>query len=296
MCSTFGMSLKHLQNLCFTGKSIMASISKYSTKAMRTEQLLLSVGTKGNVFYEKDDNTGIAKITLSNPEIRNALSGSMMIELKEIVRDLEEWKEGRICILQGEGGNFCSGGDLNLIKKLADYEDGGERMCAYMHDVVRRMRKLPLLSIAYINGLALGGGAELTLACDLRVASDRAKIGFVQGVMGLTPGWGAADRLIQVLGYQRSLEVLLAARILETDRALGLKLIDHVATTDDEFQEYLKQYLDNRINVQVFREMKTLLYNLNEQTLNYQLQRESFKNVWGGEALMKAIATRPKHK
>lgn len=169
-------------------------------------------------------------------------------------------------------------------------------MCAYMHDVVRRMRKLPLLSIAYINGLALGGGAEMTLACDLRVASDKAKIGFVQGVMGLTPGWGAADRLMQVLGYQRSLEVLLTARILETDRALGLKLIDHVVTTDDEFQEYLRQFLNKKIDVQVFREMKTLLYNLNERNLDYQLQRETFKNVWGGEALMRAVESRPKHK
>lgn len=112
MCSAFGMSLKHLQSISVAGKSIMASISKYSTKAMRTEDLLLAVGVKGNVFYEKDDNTGIAKITLSNPAIRNALSGSMMIELRKIVNDLEGWKQGRVCILQGDGGHFCSGGDL----------------------------------------------------------------------------------------------------------------------------------------------------------------------------------------
>ena len=103
---------------------------------------------------------GGALISLVNPDHKNALTGSMMVKLAEIVDELESWKDGKALILHGVKGTFCSGADLSVARVLHTSEDGGQ-MCALMQKTLTRLRRLLLISVAVIEGKALGRGAEV---------------------------------------------------------------------------------------------------------------------------------------
>lgn len=117
----------------------------------------------------------------------------MMMELWRIMKTLEEWKEGKGIILHSVGDVFCSGGDLNTVRKIANPDDG-YKMAILMHETLTRLHQLPLISVALVQGKALGGGAELATACDFRLFTSKGEIGFVQGRMGVVTGWGGGTR------------------------------------------------------------------------------------------------------
>lgn len=114
----------------------------------------------GKIKLEKFDDSKIAILTIDNQRIRNALSGSMMVQLRDAVNQLEEWKDGKGVIVMGAGGNFCSGADLNIAKQFNSPEHG-EAMCKLMQTTLMKLKRLPLISTAVIEGKALGGGAEV---------------------------------------------------------------------------------------------------------------------------------------
>ncbi|CAN2391114.1 methylmalonyl-CoA decarboxylase activity, partial [Pristimantis euphronides] len=104
---------------------------------------------------------------MNNPSRMNAFSGTMMLELEERISDLENWKEGKGLIVYGAEGTFCSGADLTTVKAISNPTDG-LMMCMFMQNTVTRLQRLPLISVALIQGRAIGGGAELCTACDFR--------------------------------------------------------------------------------------------------------------------------------
>ncbi|XP_071004083.1 ethylmalonyl-CoA decarboxylase-like [Oncorhynchus clarkii lewisi] len=118
----------------------------------------------GSIDLVKQES-GIAVLTVNNPARMNAFSGSMMVELEERVSQLEEWTEGKGLIIQGAAGKFCSGSDLNAVRAISNPQDG-MKMCTFMQNALTRLLRLPLLSVALVERNALGGGAELTTACD----------------------------------------------------------------------------------------------------------------------------------
>ena len=107
------------------------------------------------------------------------LPGSMMVELADHVTELSQWQEGKGLILRGAENTFCSGGDLTTVSAILNSQDG-DRMAQFMHDTLTRLHNLPLVSVALVQGMALGGGAEMAVACDVRVMTDSARVGFVQ--------------------------------------------------------------------------------------------------------------------
>ena len=109
----------------------------------------------------------------------------MMVELADHVTELGQWEAGKGLILRGADDSFCSGGDLTTVSAILTSRDGA-RMAQLMHDTLTRLQALPLVSLALLQGAALGGGAELATACDLRVMTDSARLGFVQ----VSPFWG----------------------------------------------------------------------------------------------------------
>ena len=102
-----------------------------------------------------------------------------MVELADHVTELSQWEDGKGLILRGVDNTFCSGGDLTTVSAILNSRDG-DRMSQFMHDTLTRLHALPLVSVALLQGVALGGGAELTTACDVRVMTKTAKLGFVQ--------------------------------------------------------------------------------------------------------------------
>ncbi|KAK2517996.1 Echdc1, partial [Columba livia] len=118
----------------------------------------------GSINLSKGDN-GIGILILNNPKLMNAFTGTMMLELQERVTELENWKDGKGLIIYGAGNTFCSGSDLNAVKAMSNSQDG-MNMCMFMQNTLTRLMRLPLISVALVQGKAIGGGAELTTACD----------------------------------------------------------------------------------------------------------------------------------
>merc|ERR1719370_1570969 len=136
-------------------------------------------------------------------------------------------REGVGVVLTGAGKHFCSGGDLNLVKNIANPEDG-LLMATYMHAVLTQFYRLPMLTVALVRGNAVGGGSELTTACDFRLMHPDSRIGFVQSTMGVAPGWGGGARLVRLLGRNKALKLIASGKVLRASEALTIGLADEV--------------------------------------------------------------------
>ncbi|KAI8609518.1 ClpP/crotonase-like domain-containing protein [Chytriomyces sp. MP71] len=175
-----------------------------------------------------------AVLTLDNGAKRNALSPRMMAELGDAVTAIREHLHsdvGDTCVavvLTGAHGTFCSGFDLSSSADDALLNPGfaGE-MSLLMHENMLALHSLPLVSIAAVDGFALGGGAELASWCDFRVMSAGAKAGFLQTKMGVVTGWGGATRLRHLMGTSRALRLLTSPRVLSAYEAYDLGFATH---------------------------------------------------------------------
>ena len=156
--------------------------------------------------------TSTAIVTLKNPASRNALTGKMMAELADVVDQLETnpdlQRSLSSVIVRGDDGFFCAGADIRVAADHLLSKEGGNAMSTLMIDSLTRLRHLPYVTIAAIEGGAVGGGAELATATDYRILDESANIRFVQALMGVSPGWGGATRLVRLVGRARALELL----------------------------------------------------------------------------------------
>jgi enoyl-CoA hydratase/carnithine racemase len=178
----------------------------------------------GEVLYGVDPG-GIGVITFNRPAVRNALNWAAMHALGEAVAQAEADESLRALILTGAGsGAFISGGDLRDLHSAVREEDG-LRQHDLMAGILGRLARLPVPVIAAMEGATRGGGCEVALACDLRVAAEDATLGFVQISMAVTPGWGGALRLYRQVGYAQAMDLLLTGRILTAHEALALGLV-----------------------------------------------------------------------
>lgn len=246
----------------------------------------------GEVNLSQDNETGIAYICLNNPDKRNALTGKMMVQLSEIVTHLEEWKNGKALILYSNGDTFCSGADLTTVRNINNSE-GGMHMSYFMHDTLYRLSMLPLVSVALIQGKALGGGAELTLACDFRLLTTNAIMQFVQIKMGTITGMGGGTRLVNLIGYTTALKLLLSCQKLNAEEALKLQLADSILDESEDLLEQGKCWLTPYLHgsTEVIQTMKkSIAYAawINTEK-SFDKERTLFSTVWGGPANLEAL-------
>lgn len=187
--------------------------------------LLASVAGRGSVSLRHHGD--VAVVELNNPRSRNAISCSMMLQLDDIVRELEGWTTGRALVVVGFGGTFCSGADLGSQPALFT-EQYGRAMSRVMTDATTRLRALPLVSVAAVAGAAVGGGAELTTACDYRVMMDDAFMQWVHVSRGVVPGWGGLHRLHSIVGRSHALFIAGSGKRLSAVQAASFGLADVV--------------------------------------------------------------------
>ncbi|XP_053793428.1 ethylmalonyl-CoA decarboxylase isoform X1 [Vidua chalybeata] len=254
----------------------------------------------GSIIFSKEDN-GIAILTLNNPKLMNAFTGTMMVELQERVTELENWKDGKGLIIHGAGNTFCSGSDLNVVKEISNSQDG-MNMCMFMQNTLTRLMRLPLISVALVQGKAFGGGAELTTACDFRLMTPGSEIRFVHKHMGLVPGWGGGARLVRIVGSGAALQLLGGAARVDPERALSLGLSEETLLSSDETRAlgearaWLSRYTEGP--AAVIRAVKKVVAAGRELPLEAALRTEKdiLGTVWGGPANLEALVRRPKHK
>jgi enoyl-CoA hydratase len=182
---------------------------------------------------------GVYCLEVSRPEVRNALDWETMAAIADAVEAAHTQDDLRVLILTGQGQTFIAGGDLKALHAYTTRQDGA-RLSRQMTLALNRLEALPCPVIAAINGPARGGGAEIALACDLRIMAEDADLGFVQVSLGLIPGWGGGQRLLRLVGYAHALACLATGEIIPADRALELGLANAVVPAGRAFESTLQ--------------------------------------------------------
>lgn len=169
---------------------------------------------------------GIATITLNRPEKLNALTRALCEELIAALRAASTDSSVRAIVVTGAGRAFCAGADLTILGT------DGDSLVRAGREIALLIRSAPQPVIAAVNGAAAGGGANLALACDYKVAADSATIGEVFAKLGLGPDWGGSFFLPRLAGTARALELLWSARMVPAAEAHGLGLFDRLVPAD----------------------------------------------------------------
>ncbi len=185
----------------------------------------------------------ILTLTINRPEKRNALRMDLLDALGAALAAHATDASLRIAVITASGDRcFAAGGDLDELAAIRSTEDA-EAMSRRGRRALDQVRAFPLPVVAALNGLALGGGAELAMACDLRIAAATAEIGFLQGQLGVTTAWGGGIDLIAAVGNRRALDLLISARRLAADEALSIGLFDRVCANDEALDACLMAFL-----------------------------------------------------
>ncbi|GBD33184.1 Short-chain-enoyl-CoA hydratase [bacterium HR33] len=185
-----------------------------------------------NVIVELDG--AIGKITLNRPEKLNAFAGRMRQEIAQAVARLADDESVRVLVITGAGRAFCAGADIGYMRTLLETEDweNAKALVEAGRAVVTAIRRAPKPVIASVNGPAAGGGANLALACDIRIASDRASIGQTFNRIGLHPDWGGTYFLPRLVGPSKALELIFTAEMIGAEEACRLGLFNRVVPHD----------------------------------------------------------------
>jgi len=180
-----------------------------------------------NLLYDLDAATGILTITVNRPAKLNALNAATINELGQAIDQARADAAVRGILLTGSGEKaFVAGADIAELAALSG--PAAQQAAAHGQAVFRRFETSPKPVVAAVNGFALGGGCELAMACHIRVAADNARFGQPEVNLGLLPGYGGTQRLVQLIGKGKALELLLTADQVKADEAFRLGLANHV--------------------------------------------------------------------
>ncbi|PWK71736.1 enoyl-CoA hydratase/isomerase family protein [Aminobacter sp. AP02] len=172
----------------------------------------------------------VAVITAARPDKLNAFDIDMLKALSQACDEVEANAEIRVAILTGEGKAFSAGGDIKAWGAMTPGEFG-HAWVRFGHRVFERLATLRMPLIAAINGHALGGGLELAIAADIRIAERQVKIGLPETGLGMVPGWSGTQRLVRRAGAQVVRRMALGGEVFSADEAAALGLVDHVVET-----------------------------------------------------------------
>ncbi|MFM1651789.1 enoyl-CoA hydratase/isomerase family protein [Brevibacillus sp. B_LB10_24] len=178
-----------------------------------------------NILVEVAEGIGI--ITINRPEVRNALSAETLQEIVQALEETRENQEVRVLVFTGSGEkSFAAGADISQLHKRTMIEALRPNMTA----VYRKIEEYEIPTIAAINGYALGGGLELALACDIRIAAEHAKVGLPEVNLGIMPGAGGTQRLSRIVGKGRAMEMILTGDIITAEKAERIGLVNKVVS------------------------------------------------------------------
>lgn len=185
-----------------------------------------------NLLYDLDAESGILTITLNRPTKLNALNNATITEIGKAMQQALDDQHVRGIILTGSGEKaFVAGADIAELAALS--EPLARRASEHGQEVFCMIEESPKPVVAAVNGFALGGGCELAMACHLRIAADNARFGQPEVNLGLIPGYGGTQRLTQLIGKGKALELMMTADMVKADEALRLGLVNHVVPAAD---------------------------------------------------------------
>lgn len=181
----------------------------------------------------------IGVITISRPQALNALNSEFFREMNLMLDEIESSKEIRVLIITGDGTkSFVAGADISEMVNMD--REAGYRFAVTGHETFGRIAALEIPVIAAVNGFALGGGCELAMACDIRIASSNAKFGQPEVNLGLIPGYAGTQRLPRIVGLSNALWMLMSGDAITADAALRMGLVQMVVEQENLLEEALK--------------------------------------------------------
>lgn len=176
-----------------------------------------------------DQHGPLAVLTVNRPKALNALNSETLGEISQAIDLIMDNAEISALIITGAGEKaFVAGADISELSQLTDVYAGRDVALAGQ-DVMTQISQLPIPVIGAVNGFALGGGFELALACDIRVASPRSRLGLPEVTLGLLPGFGGTQRLSRLVGAGRALDLMLTARQISAEEALQMGIVNYIA-------------------------------------------------------------------
>ncbi len=236
-----------------------------------------------NIQLSKENS--IATVTINRPEKLNALNKDTIEELHQVFLELEKNYQTRVIILTGSGEKaFVAGAD---ISEFADFTvEEGIQLAARGQDLLFNfVENLKIPVIAAVNGFALGGGLELAMACHFRVASDTAKMGLPEVSLGVIPGYGGTQRLPQLIGKGRAMELIMTAGMIAAEEAYRMGLVNHIVP-QAELLDYCKSIANRIIKnspLAITKAIKAINASNKEGENGFETEIKSFGRCFGTE-------------
>jgi enoyl-CoA hydratase len=239
------------------------------------------------------ETDGVGLLTINRPTVHNAIGLTTMPELARVMDHLEASPTLSVLVLTGAGDKtFVSGGDLKELEQLTTHQ-AAAAMSRQMQTLMARINALPVPVIGAINGDSFGGGCEVALACDIRIASSRARFAFKQVTIGITPAWGGRARLVELVGRSIALRLMLTGEVIDATEALRVGLVDNVvdpASLRDSAMALARQIAANPN--QAVRAIKHQVSHgrglAGEAAIEFEA--DSFARTWVSDDHLKAVA------
>ncbi len=234
-----------------------------------------------NILVE--ETSPVATITINRPNKLNALNRDTIQELSEAFSDLDANSDIKTIILTGSGEKaFVAGAD---ISEFADFsvKQGGKLAAKGQKLLFDLVENLSTPVIAAINGFALGGGLELAMSCHFRVASDNARMGLPEVSLGVIPGYGGTQRLPQLIGKGRAMELIMTASMINAEQALSYGLVNHVVPQGEllELCEKLAGKISNNSSVAIGHAIKAVNAGFKHDSNGYASEIKAFGECFG---------------
>lgn len=209
-----------------------------------------------------------ARIILNRPDVHNALSIELSDRLVEAIRIIKKSTDTKFVVIKGAGNTFCAGDDIKEMIRWGDDEHGNStqgangvmRRVRIYQDMANSLEDLDKLTISAVDGVAVGGGLEITMACDFVIATERARWGMPEVDSGITPGWGGTTRLSRYIGKRRTKEINIIGALMPSQRAVDWGLWNRIVPDDrlDDEVEALLEVLRSK-NLQACRQLKYII-------------------------------------
>lgn len=211
-----------------------------------------------NLIYEEREKT-TAFITLNRPEVKNALSMKLSDELVSAIEIIRKSRKLKFLVIKGVGNNFCVGDDITEMPKWGDANEITRR-ARYYQNMANQLEELDKITIAAVDGYAVGGGLEITMAVDFVIATERSKWGMPEVDVGITPGWGGTTRLARLIGRRRAKEINLLGALHSGKKAVEWNLWNRLVPNHelDNEVEKLLEVLKSK-NQQGMRQLKFII-------------------------------------
>ena len=236
-----------------------------------------------NILIEKQDN--IAVITINRPTKLNALNKQTIQELHDGFKILSEDKSVKAIIIIGSGEKaFVAGADISEFANFS-VEEGGKLAAEGQALLFDFVQNLDTPVIAAVNGFALGGGLELAMSCHFRVASDNAKMGLPEVTLGVIPGYGGTQRLAQLVGKGRAMEMIMTAGMIDAETAKNYGLVNHVVPQAEllELAKGIATKITKNSSVAIAKAIQAINANYMDGVNGYQVEIENFGASFGTE-------------